>query len=80
MEDVSPEQTAYEAAEVQQFLKHPGLQRAFQATENRIIRNWKVAMDPLSREICWHKLKAFQDLKAELRAFGDRLPLHNAEE
>ena len=78
LEDVSPEQTAYEAKEVQWFLKHEGLQKAFQATEDRIIRHWKAASDPLSREMCWHKLKAFQELKAELRAFVVT-PLHLSE-
>ena len=73
-EGLSVEVQAYQAKEVQQFLKHRALEEAFKATEARIIRQWKAADNPLSREMCWHKLQAFTDLQTELRAFGDRRP------
>ena len=65
-------QQAYEAKEVQQFLKHRAVIAAFAATEAQIVRHWKAASDPLSREMCWHKLKAFQQLQAELRTMSER--------
>ena len=70
----SSEALAYQAKEIQQFLNHDGLKKAFLATEARIIKQWKLADNPLSREMCWHKLNAFKDLVTELRAFGDRRP------
>jgi len=77
-EGLSAEQLAYQAKEVQHLLAHDALKTAFLATEARIIRQWKAAQDPLSREMCWHKLNAFRDLQTELRAFGDRRPLTTA--
>lgn len=74
VEDVSEESQAYQAKEVQQFLRHPLVLEAFAATETQIIAQWKAADNPLSREMCWHKLNAFKELRAKLRAFGDRRP------
>lgn len=73
-EGLSAEVQAYQAKEVQQFLKHRGLEVAFQRTKDRITRQWEAAQDPLSREMAWHKLAAFKELQTELRAFGDRRP------
>jgi len=73
-EGVSAEAQAYAAKEVQHLLAHEGLKQAFKRTEERIMRQWKAAQDPLSREMCWHKLQAFGELVTELRAFGDRRP------
>jgi len=69
---LADEQRAYEAREVKQFLAHRAVLAAFAATEERIVKQWKVAPTPLEREMAWHKYQAFQELKRELRATGDR--------
>lgn len=74
VEEVSEESQAYQAKELQQFLRHPLVLEAFTATETQIISQWKTADNPLSREMCWHELNAFKRLRAKLRAFGDRGP------
>ena len=76
LEAESAEALAYQAKEVQQFMKHPAWLRCVATTRERIIRQWEaVPMEqPLGREMCRHKLAAFKDLVTELRAFGDRRP------
>jgi hypothetical protein len=74
LEAESAEALAYQAKEVQLLLKHAALKRAFETTEQRIFRQWRIAPSPLEREICWHKLAVFRDLVAVLTAFGDRRP------
>lgn len=71
-----PELVAYEAKEVQQFLHHDAVRKAFAATEARIVTQWKMALDlsPLEREVLWHKLQAFRDLQRELYATSQRKP------
>jgi hypothetical protein len=71
-EGLSAEVEAYQAKELQHFLKSEAAQNAFARTEARIVRQWLVADNPLAREMCWHKIQAFRDLQTELRAFGDR--------
>lgn len=70
--ELTEEEQAYEAKEVGLLLKHRAVQAAFEAVADRIKRQWEMSADPLSREMCWHKLKAFQDLKTELRAIAER--------
>ena len=71
LEAEAAETLAYQAKEVQLLLKHTAVQRAFETTEQRIFRQWRIAPSPLEREICWHKLAVFHDLMSVLRAFGD---------
>jgi len=80
LEAESAEALAYQAKEVQQFLKHPAWARCLATTRERIVRQGEAVPlgSPLGREMCRHKLAAFQDLVTELRAFGDRRPLTTA--
>lgn len=68
------EASIYAAKELQQFLKHRAVEEAFERTEARITAAWKRGQSPLEREMAWHKLQAFQELKSELRGFADRRP------
>jgi hypothetical protein len=73
-EALSAEVLAYQAKELSWFLAHEGYQRAVEATETRITKEWIKADNPLSREMAWHKLQAFRALQQELRAVSTRKP------
>jgi hypothetical protein len=78
---LSPEeQVAYEAPEVQLLLAKESIQAAFRATEQRVLREWQRADNPLAREMCWHKWKMLQVWQTELANLTKRPPLHIAEE
>lgn len=62
----------YQAKEVQHFLRHEAVRKAFAATEDRIARQWKSAATLDAREALWHKLQAFRELQTELRASSER--------
>ncbi len=68
----SAEVLAYQAKELQWFLNHEGVQRAFISTMNRITKEWEKASDAGAREAAWHKLDAFKTLLKELRAHAAR--------
>lgn len=78
--DISPEQQAYEAKEVQLLLEKDLVKAAWTSTRERIIREWEAADNPLAREMARHKLDAFKLWKAELRALAERHPLHSQKE
>ena len=65
---------AYQAKELSWFLNHEGWQRAVASTERRIIQEWMKAQDPLSREMAWHKLQAFNMLRHELVVASAKKP------
>lgn len=67
-------QDAYESKEVQQFLQHAAVLRAFAATEAQIKREWERGQSPLEREMAWHKLEAFKAFKQQLRLIAGRRP------
>ena len=70
----SAEVLAYQAKELSWFLNHDGYKRAVESTERRIIAEWRAAQDPLSREMAWHKLKAFETLRHEVVVASTRKP------
>ena len=70
----SIEQLAYAAKELQWFLSHDAVTKAFKATEQRIAKEWERGQNPLEREMAWHKLMAFRALKSELQAMSQRRP------
>ncbi len=63
---------AYEAKELQWFLNHDGVRRAFMATVDRITKEWEKAPDVATREFTRAKLDAFKTLMQELRAHAQR--------
>lgn len=71
-EAAAAEVLAYQAKELQWFLHHDGVQRAFIATMNRITKEWEKAADEPAREAAWYKLQAFKTLQQELRSHAAR--------
>ena len=71
----SAEVLAYQAKELSWFLNHESWAKAVDATEQRIVREWVKAPDPLSREMVWHKYHAFKTLQQELRSASARKPV-----
>ena len=63
---------AYEGKELQWFLNHEGVKRAFIATMDRITKEWEKAPDVAARELAWAKLQGFKVLQQELRAHAQR--------
>lgn len=66
------ETVAYEAKEVLLLLSKELVKRAFQATEDRIIGEWKKAGTIEEREQARAKLWAFEVWKTELRTLAER--------
>jgi len=71
----SMEQLAYATKELQWFLRHEAVLKAFQSTEIRIRKEWERAQTTPERELAWHKLQAFKTLQVELRALSQRDPV-----
>lgn len=68
----SPEEQVYEAKEVQLLLSKHLIKTALDATEKRIIAEWKRASTIEEREFARAKLDAFETWKTELRALAER--------
>ena len=68
----SAEVLAYQAKELQWFLQHEGVQRAFMSTVDRITKEWEKAPDTAAREMAWAKLQGFKVLQQELRSHAQR--------
>jgi len=68
----SAEVLAYQAKELQWFLQHEGVQRAFMSTVDRITKEWEKAPDVAGRELARAKLDGFKILMQELRAHAQR--------
>lgn len=71
-EAAAAEVLAYQAKELQWFLNHDGVRRAFMATVDRITKEWEKAPDLAAREQAWAKLQAFKTLQQELRSHAAR--------
>ena len=70
----SAEVLAYQAKELNWFLNHDAVKKAFMSTVDRISKEWEKATDEKSREAAWYKLQAFKTLQQELRAHAVRKP------
>jgi hypothetical protein len=73
--EISPESLAYEAKEVQLLLSKELVKKAWDATEARIISEWKKAPSVGERELARAKMDVFASFKQELRALAERVPL-----
>jgi len=68
---LSPEQAAYQAKEVQQFLSHDAIQRALAATEAELKDAWANRSEtPEAREECWQELQGFRRWVRKLRSLA----------